>query len=168
MYTHKHNLLGLHNVTYMCMFAGLTIWYWVTNWCALPGGGYLSLTQQSLVACGSLSKAEAWWALSHPCLWLLSLSSSCLDDSPVGGDSVGVALVEDTVSQQTSCSSGSSNQSSCSLSCSDLCRSWVVDVSTQNVTVATRVCIIPSALATFMSLERREPQLRKSLHKIGL
>lgn len=23
----------------VCVFLGLTIWYWATNWCALPWGG---------------------------------------------------------------------------------------------------------------------------------
>lgn len=31
----KYKLLSLDNVT-LCVFSGMSIWYWISNWCALP------------------------------------------------------------------------------------------------------------------------------------
>lgn len=64
----------------VCMLSGLTIWYWITNGCALPGKNYFSHSQHSLDACSYSCRIKTSW--SFPCpLWaslLLSLFSSSL------------------------------------------------------------------------------------------
>lgn len=54
----KYNLLSPY-VTSMCMISGLTSWYWITNVGFFPEEDYLPCSQYVLVACSSLSKAEA-------------------------------------------------------------------------------------------------------------
>lgn len=40
------------------MFSGITIWYSITNWCALLWDDYLSLPKLFLVDCSSFSRAQ--------------------------------------------------------------------------------------------------------------
>lgn len=42
----------------ICTFSWLTIWYRITNWCALPRGDYFSISECSLVVCRSLCREE--------------------------------------------------------------------------------------------------------------
>ena len=55
----------------ICMFSGLTIWYWLTidvlNF---------SYSQHSLVACSSLCRVEVSWAFRHP-LWHVYWGHPC-------------------------------------------------------------------------------------------
>lgn len=36
----KYKLLSLGNIT-VCVFSGMSIWYWISNWCALPLPAFL-------------------------------------------------------------------------------------------------------------------------------
>ena len=50
------------------MFSGLTIWHWLTNWCAVPRRRLFLLLSHSWVAVGSLDGLEAPWSFPWP-LW---------------------------------------------------------------------------------------------------
>lgn len=91
-YIHSPNYILLSLLMlFVCMFSGLAIWYWITNWCVLPWGRLL-LPESVLIAYGSLYRIEAHHLspihigkLRHCDLWLsklacllLSLFSSCL------------------------------------------------------------------------------------------
>lgn len=54
-----------HIMLLLCVFSGMTVEYWITNWCALLGDDYPSHSQLSSVAYSSLCRAEALWAFPH-------------------------------------------------------------------------------------------------------
>lgn len=47
------------------MISGLTIWYWITNLCALPWGRLFLLLSSSFIACNSLGWVDAFWAFPY-------------------------------------------------------------------------------------------------------
>lgn len=58
-YIHSPNYILLSLLMlFVCMFSGLAIWYWITNWCVLPWGRLL-LPESVLIAYGSLYRIEA-------------------------------------------------------------------------------------------------------------
>lgn len=70
----------LYNVTYPYV-SKLTVWCWLTNWCALPEEDYFSHSWISLVDSSSLCRVEASRAFPQStwaCLFLLSFFSLCL------------------------------------------------------------------------------------------
>lgn len=70
----KFSLLGLHSITCMHIFPGLTIRCEVTNWCACPWEDFSPSSQHFLASCSSLFLH--WGAMSSlPSMlvcWLLS------------------------------------------------------------------------------------------------
>ena len=73
----KYNLPSLYNVT-LCMFSGLTIWYWVTSWCGLPNSqeDYFFCSWYSLAASSGVGLRPRGLSLSTlACQWLSSFSS---------------------------------------------------------------------------------------------
>lgn len=52
----------------VCMFSGMSIWHWTSNWCALPWGRLLLLLPVYLRSHHTLCWIEAIWAVPPP-LW---------------------------------------------------------------------------------------------------
>ena len=52
---------SVHILSLVCMFTGLTIWHWITHWCALPGEDYPFHAQSYIFACSSLYRAKTLW-----------------------------------------------------------------------------------------------------------
>lgn len=80
IYVPKYNPSSLYNVTGMCTFSGLIIWYCISNWRVLPEEEYLLACSQHFLL--PIVFVQRWCPVLFPLLlrhvYLRSLFSSCL------------------------------------------------------------------------------------------
>ena len=80
IYIPKYNLFSLYNVTCMYVFRADLTGIGKPISVLFPGKGYFSCSQNSLVACSSIFRAEASWAFCNPPgNPLVSLFKQCLN-----------------------------------------------------------------------------------------
>lgn len=121
------------SVAFRCICSGLTPYDWIAYWGLIPRGDWLSLSHQSLIVSRTSSRGGALSEFPHLCWHVIGgIAVLVLFRQPCFMGAASLSYIEDTMPQQTSCVSGSSNLSAPLLwgYLSLRCRGCLVGVST--------------------------------------